>query len=113
MTFVLNLLVSATMISFASWLSGRMPGLAGFFVALPVASMLVLPLSYLEHRDAESSMLLARSIFIAIPVSLTFFLPFLFSERFGFSFWQAYALGCLALPVGFLVHRTVTRVWFG
>lgn len=110
MTFALNLLVSAAVISFASWLSGRMPGAAGFLVALPLATMLVLPLSYQEHESAETSIQLAKSIFIAIPISLTFFLPFLFSGRLGLSFWQAYALGCAALPVGYFVHRAVTRL---
>ena len=112
MIFALNVLVSAVVISFASWLSGRFPGAAGFFVALPVATMLVLPLSYGEHGSSETSILLARSIFIAIPISLTFFLPFLLSDRLALSFWQAYALGCLALPIGFFVHRAVTRALF-
>lgn len=113
MTIVFNVLVSAAVISFASWLSGRLPTAAGFFVALPLATMLVLPLSYREHASAETSILLARSIFVAIPISLTFFLPFLLSERFSLSFWQAYTLGCLALPIGYFVHRAVTRALFG
>ena len=112
MTFALNILVSATVISFASWLSGRLPTLAGFFVALPLATMLVLPLSYREHGSAESSILLANSIFVAIPISLGFFLPFLLANRIGLTFWQAYAFGCLALPLGFFVHRAVTRALF-
>ena len=110
MAFALNVLVSAIAISFASWLSGRLPGTAGFIVALPLASMLVLPLSYQEHGSAETSIVLARSIFIAIPISLTFFVPFLLSGRLGLGFWQAYGLGCLALPLGFLVHRAVAKV---
>ena len=57
-------------------------------------------------------MLLAKSIFIAIPISMTFFLPFLLSDRLSLSFWQAYALGCLALPVGYFVHRVVARTLF-
>lgn len=112
MTFAFNLLVSALVISTASWLSRRVPAAAGFLVAMPVASLLVLPLSYREHGDAASSILLAKSIFIAIPVSLTFFLPFLFAGRLGLSFWQAYGLGAAALPVGYLVHRLVTRTFF-
>lgn len=112
MTFALNVFVSALVISFASWLSGRFPTAAGFLVALPLATMLVLPLSFREHGSAESSILLAQSIFVAIPISLGFFLPFLVSSRFGLSFWQAYALGCAALPVGFFVHRAVARVLF-
>ena len=112
MVFGFNVLVSAIIVGFASWLSGRFPTAAGFVVALPLATLLVLPLSYREHADPEVSILLAKSIFTAIPISLTFFLPFLFSGRFGLSFWQAYALGCAALPVGFLLPRAVTRALF-
>ncbi|MDG2332744.1 MAG: hypothetical protein P8Q97_00830 [Myxococcota bacterium] len=112
MTLALNVLISATVISFASWLSGRFPTAAGFLVALPLATLLILPLSYREHGSAETTILLAKSIFVAIPISLTFFIPFLLSSRFSLSFWQAYALGCLALPLGFLVHRVLTRAFF-
>ena len=112
MIFALNVLVSAIVISAASWLSGRMPQAAGFFVALPLATMLVLPLSYREHGSAATSIELARSIFIAIPISLMFFLPFLLSDRLALSFWRAYALGCAALPIGYFVHRAVTRALF-
>ena len=113
MAFALNLLVSASVISFSAWLSRRFPALAGFLVAMPVASLLVLPLSYREHGDPASSILLAKSIFFAIPVSLMFFLSFLFAERLGLSFWQAYGLGALALPVGYVAHRLVTQGLFG
>lgn len=112
MTFALNVLVSAVVIAFAAWLSGRLPTVAGFVVALPLATMLVLPLSFLQHGNAESSILLAKSIFVAVPISLVFFLPFLVAARFGLGFWQAYALGCLALPLAFLLHRAVARALF-
>ncbi len=52
----------------------------------------------------------ARAIFVAIPVTLTFFLPFLASERLGLGFWQAYALGCVLLPIGFFAHRLLARL---
>ncbi|MGH0030465.1 MAG: hypothetical protein ACQGVC_11790 [Myxococcota bacterium] len=112
MSFAFNLVISATVISFCAWLSGRLPTLAGFIVALPLASMLVLPLSFSEHGDTESVLLFAQSIFVAIPVSLAFFVPFLLANRFGLSFWQAYALGAAALPLAFLVHRAVTGAFF-
>jgi hypothetical protein len=112
-TFAFNVVVSVLVISIAAWLSKRWPTLAGFIVAMPLASLLVLPLSYREHGDAQASIVLAKSIFVAIPVSLTFFLPFLLADRFGLSFWQAYGLGTLALPVGFVVHRLVTGALFG
>jgi len=111
-TFLFNVFVSALVISLASWLSGRFPTAAGFIVALPLATTLVLPLSYREHGSAETSILLAKSILIAIPISLAFFLPFLLSGRLTLTFWQAYVLGCGALPIGFLVHRVVVRALF-
>ena len=110
MTFVLNVLVSASVIAFASWLAGRSPTLAGLIVAMPIASMLVLPLTELQHADPAKTFTMARSIFAAIPVSLAFFLPFFFAERMGLGFWQAYGLGCLLLTVAYAIHRAVTGV---
>jgi hypothetical protein len=106
---ILNVIVSASIISFAAWLSGRHPSLAGFVVALPLATMLVLPLSQLQHGDSGNSITLAKNIFVAVPITLTFFVPFLLSERFGLSFWQAYGLGTLALVIGYFVHGVVMR----
>ncbi len=110
MTQVLNVLISAVVITFAAWLSRRSPGIAGFMVAMPVATLLVLPLSYTQHGDSGTSFELARSIFVAIPVTLAFFLPFLLGERFGLGFWGAYAIGAGLLPVAFVVHRAITRL---
>ncbi len=112
MIFALNVLISACVISFAAWLSGRFPTLAGFMVALPVATLLVLPLAHLEHGDTRNTFVLARSILLALPITVTFFVPFLLADRFGLSFWQAYGLGCAALPLGFLVYRAVAAAFF-
>jgi hypothetical protein len=106
-TFVLNLLISAAMIAFTSWLAGRSPALAGLIIAMPISSMLVLPLAELQHGDAAKTLVMARSIFAAIPVSLMFFAPFFFAERLDLGFWQAYALGCALLPLAYLVQRAI------
>lgn len=107
MIIALNTLVSALVIGVAAWLSRRHPSTAGFLIALPLATMLVLPLAYLQHRDAASVFDMARSILVALPITLLFFVPFLLRDRF--SFWGAYALGCALLPVGYFVHRAVMR----
>lgn len=112
MTFALKVFVSAIVISFASWLSGRFPSTAGFVVALPLATMLVLPFSYAEHGHAENSILLAKSVFLSIPISLGFFVPFLLAEILSLSFWAAYSLGCLALILGFFLHRAIVQSFF-
>lgn len=110
MAFLLNTVVSALVIAFASWLSGRTPRLAGFIVALPLATMLVLPLSYWQHGNPATSIALARSIFVAVPLTLTFFVPFLLSDRIGLSFWQAYGLACITLSLAFFVHRLLAQL---
>ena len=110
MHVVVNIMISAALISFAAWLSGRAPRLAGFIVALPLTTMLVLPLSYLEHRDSQNAILFAKSIFVAIPVTLLFFIPFLLSGRLNLTFWQAYSAACVILPLGYFAHRTIARL---
>jgi hypothetical protein len=107
MLVVLNTLVSAVVIGFAAWLSRRYPVTAGFIVALPVATMLVLPLAYLEHRDVGSVFDMARSILVALPITVLFFIPFLMRDRLPF--WGAYAIGCALLPLGYFAHRAIMR----
>jgi len=107
MLVVLNTIVSALVIGAAAWLSRRYPVTAGFLIALPLATLLALPLAYLQHRDAGSVFEMARSILVALPITVLFFVPFLMRDRF--SFWGAYALGCALLPVGYFVHRAIMR----
>lgn len=113
LTFLANMIISALVISTAAWLAGRFPALAGFLVAMPVASLLVLPLAQLQHGDPGRTIELARSILVAIPVTVMFFLPFLAAERFGLSFWEAYTLGLGLLAIGYLLHRAATGALVG
>jgi hypothetical protein len=106
-TILLNTLVSALVIGAAAWLSRKYPDTAGFLIALPLATLLVLPLAYLQHRDPDSVFQMARSILVALPITLLFFVPFLMRDRF--SFWGAYAIGCALLPIGYFVHRAIMR----
>jgi len=104
---ILKISVAALVIAFTSWLSGKKPELAGFIVALPMASILVLAFSYAEHRDAETTITFAKSIMIGVPVSLLFFAPFFFEEKFDYGFWVSYGAGLCLLIVGFFVHRYI------
>ena len=107
MLVLLNTLISAVVIGVVAWISRRYPSTAGFIVALPLATMLVLPLAYLQHRDADSVFDMAKSILVALPITLLFFIPFLMKDRL--SFWGAYAIGCALLPLGYFLHRAVLR----
>ena len=105
--FALKVGVAAIAIAFSSWLAGKKPELAGFIIALPLASILVLAFSYLEHRDAASSITFAKSIMIGVPVSWLFFLPFFFAEKYDVGFWMSYVIGISLLVIGFFIHRYV------
>jgi len=99
--------IAATIIGFTSWLAGKKPELAGFIIALPIASLIALALSQLEHKDPVASITFAKSILIGVPVSWLFFVPFFFADKLGGSFWLSYAIGIGLLIVGFFIHRYI------
>jgi hypothetical protein len=103
---ILKVFIAAIVISFTSWLAGKRPGLAGFIIALPISSMIALALTYFEHRDAEKAILFARSIVLAVPISLLFFIPFLLADRIRLPFAFLYFGGILLLGIGYLAHRS-------
>jgi hypothetical protein len=107
---IIKVIIAAVAISFTSWLSGKRPELAGFIIALPMASILVLAFSYLEHRNPTTSIIFAKSILIGVPVSWLFFAPFFFAEKFSYGFWTSYVSGIILLTVGFLLHRYISSL---
>ena len=111
MLFLIKILISGAVIAYASWLAGRNSVLAGFIVALPLVSILSIFLSYLEYRDMEKINQFAVSILVAVPLSLTFFIPFVLNRwlRMNFSITFALAIGCLAFA--YFLHHLVFRVW--
>ena len=69
---IAKFLFTASVIVISKWLSQKRPGLAGFIIALPLASLLALALAHLQHSDAEKSIAFRPSIFLAVPVSHLF-----------------------------------------
>lgn len=102
-------IVSAILISFVSWLSGKKIGLAGFLTALPLTTLLALAFSHMEWGDSKQSVEYAKSVFVAIPVSLLFFVPFLLAEKLDLGFWTCYWSGLVLLGAGYFIHNFVTR----
>jgi hypothetical protein len=108
--FILKTVVAALLISFASWLSGKRPDLAGFIIAMPLLSIIVLVFSYTEHSNPQATIAFAKSIFVGVPISLLFFVPFLLSEKFNISFWGCYFGGMVLLVCGFFLHKTIVSI---
>ena len=96
--FIAKVLLSSVILVGASWLAGKNSILAGFIIALPLMSMLAILFSYLQYRDMAKINEFANSILVAVPLSLTFFIPFLLNKwlKMGFTLTYALAVGCLA-----------------
>lgn len=102
-------IVAAVLISFVSWLSGKKTSLAGFITALPLTTLLALAFSQLEWQDSKQSVEYAKSVFVAIPVSLLFFVPFLFAQKLNLNFWGCYISGIILLGVGYIIHSYLSK----
>lgn len=103
--FGIKTLLAAVIISFVSWLAGKKPILAGFITALPLTTMLALVFTQVEWKNSAGSVEYAKSVFVAVPVSLLFFLPFLFAQRLSLSFWTCFTLGIVFLGIGYFIHH--------
>lgn len=103
--------ISACVIAFASWLSNKKPDLAGFIIALPLGTMLVLAFSFAEYRDPASSIRFAKSIFVAVPISLLFFVPFLIADKLPLGFWGLYAAGIALIALGYFAHGFILKMF--
>jgi len=101
---------AAILISFVSWLSGKKVGLAGFLTALPLTTLLALAFSHMEWGDSSRSVEYAKSVFVAIPVSLLFFIPLLMAQKFNFEFWTCYFGGIFLLGVGYFIHSYIIKM---
>lgn len=104
---ILKIGLAAAVIAGCSWLSGKSPRLAGFLLALPLSTLLALPFAQVEFQDSEKSVAFARSVFLALPMSLLFFVPFLFAARLNFGFWGLYTAGLTLLIVGYGIYFLV------
>ncbi|HYD16918.1 MAG TPA: hypothetical protein VEF76_00400 [Patescibacteria group bacterium] len=106
---VVKIAISACVIAFASWLANKRPDLAGFIIALPISTLLVLAFNYAEFKEPETSTAFALSILTAIPLSLLFFVPFLLAKKFPMPFWGLYAAGVALIVAGYVIHAYITR----
>ena len=111
MEIAANVALTSVLLSFVLWLSRTNPILGGFIVSLPISTLIVLAFSKLRGGDTGNTFLLAKSIFVAVPSTLTFFIPFLVAERLKLSFWTSYLMGLGLLTASFFAHRWVMTSW--
>jgi len=109
MLFFAKIIISAVLIAFASWLAGRNPRLAGFIIALPLASVLAIIFSYWQYRDMQKLNEFAVSILAAVPLSLFFFVPFILNRWLKLNFSFSMILGFSCLYGAYLVHGAIFK----
>ena len=110
MFFLLKVLLSGVIIALASWLAAKKPILAGFIVALPLISALSILFSYWQSRDMEKINRFASSIFVAIPLSLAFFVPFLLNRWLKMNFAVTFILALLCVTLSYYVACTRFKI---
>src|SRR3990167_7112781 len=104
MEIIFNVVITSIILSVVLVVSKTNPRLGGFIVSLPISTLIVLAMSRFQTGSAGNTMELAKSIFIAIPSTLTFFIPFLLADRLKLDFWACYGIGFLLLTLSFFVH---------
>ncbi len=101
LVYLLKLALSLAVILASAEAAKRFPTLGAFIVALPLVSILSMTWLYWDTKDAAKVSAYAREIFFLVPVSLLFFLPFLFEPRSHWPYWLNFGLGLLAMAAGF------------
>ncbi|MBI4432378.1 MAG: hypothetical protein HY592_02710 [Candidatus Omnitrophica bacterium] len=108
--FIVKILIASCLIALASWLAGRRPVLAGFIIALPLTSILAILFAYWEHRDMGKINQFASSVFVAVPLSLTFFIPFLLNRWLKMNFTVTFCLSLALLAISYLFATAVLKI---
>lgn len=104
-----KILISVAILLAAAEAAKRSPFWGALIVALPLTSMLSMLWLYWDTRDAARVSDFARDIFLLVPPSLLFFLPFLFEPRSHWPFWLNFVVGAVLTTGAMLGMRLVLK----
>jgi len=105
--FLVKVVVSALVIALASELAKRDSFWGALLVALPLTSILAISWLYAETRDNLLVTRFARDIFLLVPGSLLFFLPFLLETKTRLGFLPNLIAGLVLLALAVWGMRRV------
>jgi len=97
--FLVKVVVSALVIALASEVAKRDSFWGALLVALPLTSILAISWLYFETRDNLLVTRFARDIFLLVPGSLLFFLPFLLEAKTRLGFLPNLIAGLVLLAL--------------
>ena len=90
---VVNGALAGFVVVAVSEIARRYPRVADVILAVPLVVFAVYAFMYLRVPDLEPISKMARQMLILVPLSLTFFVPLAFADRFHLTFWPAFAMG--------------------
>jgi hypothetical protein len=99
--YLLKLSVTVSVILASAEVAKRFPTLGAFIVTLPLVSMLSMTWLYWDTKDAAKVSAYTREIFYLVPLSLFFFLPFLFEPRTHWPYWLNFSMGFVSMGLAF------------
>ena len=109
MDILLKAAFAGGLIAFASWLAEKRPDLAGFILALPLASIIALVITQIQTQNSANTIIFAKSILVGVPLSYLFFVPFFLPQVSRFGFWITLSVGLLLLVIGYLLHQFILK----
>ena len=109
MDILLKAAFAGGVIAFASWLAEKRPDLAGFTLALPLASIIALVITHAQTQDNENTIMFAKSILVGVPMSYLFFVPFFLPQVSRFGFWITLSVGLILLVIGYFIHQFILK----
>ena len=110
MDILLKVAFAGGVIAFASWLAEKRPDLAGFILALPLASIIALVITQIQTQNSENTIIFAKSILVGVPLSYLFFVPFFLPQVSRFGFWITLSVGLLLLVIGYFIHQFILKL---
>jgi hypothetical protein len=111
MEIILNILFTSIILSVVLTISKTNAKLGGFILSLPLSTLIVLAMNRIQLGNAGNTFELAKSTFIAVPLTLVFFIPFLFADKFKLGFWSCYSLGFFFLILSYFAHQFLMKNW--
>jgi hypothetical protein len=105
--FLVKVVVSALVIAAAVEAAKRDPYWGAVIIALPLTSVLAMSWLYFDTRDDALLARFARDVFVIVPVSLVFFLPFLLAARTRLGFVSNILIGLALLAASVWALRRI------
>lgn len=99
MLFFIKVLISALIITLSTEVAKRSPSLGGLILALPISSMIAFAVMGFEGTDPVAFSTYAKSVFVMVPVSLVFFLPFILPWFESWNFIGKFSFGVSVLTL--------------